>query len=108
MEEDEREHKQKCAAKQFSSFKFHDEYLDANLAEEDDSGSSMGRYITALNGNEDEKCNDEGGKASNKEDEDEDGGDGEEHEDSHYSNGDVLVRNLPDEIMVIDMDLLEN
>ena len=59
FEDDEREHKRQLAVKKFAAFRFRDESLDAPWAQEDDSESSMSRYVTYLSAEEDKDKDDD-------------------------------------------------
>ena len=94
-EEEEREHKRKFCAKKLASFQLRDDDFEAN-AEEDDSGSSMGRYVTSRHAEEDKQEDEEG--------------DPEVTEDvsDHPPYKDVPIPNVAIEVEVIDVDLLDD
>ena len=102
FEDDVREHKRVFAAKKLSSFKFRDEDFELPTEQQDDSESNMSRYMTDVIAEEDEDkdVNEDEGKHEEEIEEEDKKGD-------RYSIEEVPVPSVPEEIEIIDVDLLD-
>ena len=131
FEDDEREHKRQSAVKKVAAFRFRDESFDAPPVQEDDSESSMSRYVTYPSAEVDKDKDDKKDEENNVEDNEDD-----DEEGMRYSIEDFTVLHapvprvpfpfvpvllppppipasppvppVPDEIEIIDVDLLDD